>query len=394
MATVIKSKQIIDGTGKDPISYGIIVIGDDGRIARVGKTGEFSLPADAEVIDAKDLTLLPGFIDAHSHASIIPGLGDQIGQMRQPPVPQTLRAVSNLRKDIKSGVTTMRVMGEEHFMDVELKKAINADQIPGPRLLISTRGLTASNGHGRALTVADGVQEVTKIARENLAAGADLIKIFVTGGVSSSTNTLDYCGYSREEIEAAVTEAARVGKKVAAHAHGGPGIRLCVESGVHSIEHGAFVTDKDLELMEKAGTWLVGTFSILFHPTGIEMTDFDVPAIREKALKARDAVRANWAKVFASGARFAVGTDSMHGLMPYEIQCLVDFGLSPMRAITAATSQAADLLGINDKTGTLEPGKLADIVGIEGDPLSDIKSLDNVRLVLKEGKRYDGISLL
>jgi imidazolonepropionase-like amidohydrolase len=174
---------------------------------------------------------------------------------------------------------------------------------------------------------------------------------------------------------------------VAAHAHGGRGVDLCIQQGVRSIEHGAFVSPQQLELMKAKDMWLIGTFSILFHSEGIEKSDFGVPAIREKVLRAREVVSRNFEQILRSGVNLAVGTDSMHGFLAYELECLVRFGATPLQAILSATRDAARACRIEDRLGTLEQGKLADFVVIAGDPLADIRVLDRVQAVFKEGER-------
>lgn len=245
MFIAIRARRVIDGTGRPPIDHGVVVIEGD-RIRAVGRQADVAIPQGAEIIDCGTQTVLPGFVDAHSHASIIPGLGDQIGQLRQPPAPQVLRAVQNLRTDLKSGVTTMRVVGEEHFIDIDLRNAIAEGRLPGPRLRVATRPITARNGHGAALTYSDGEDEIRKHIRENVAAGCDLIKLFMTGGVSSKGTAARWYAYSRHEVEVAVEEAHRNSKPVAVHAHGGPGVRICVEAGVDTIEHGKLCDLDDL----------------------------------------------------------------------------------------------------------------------------------------------------
>jgi imidazolonepropionase-like amidohydrolase len=384
---LVKSSFLLDGTGGPPIREGWLLL-RDGRIERVGGPEERkSLPPGPETVDFAGSWILPAFIDSHTHLSIVPGQGDQLGQLRLPPAPAVLRSIPNLYRNLLSGVTTMRIMGQEHYIDLDIKAAIASGQIQGPRLLASGIGLVASNGHGVGLTTADGEQEVRKLARRNLARGADFLKIFVTGGVSSTASALDFCGYTPEEIAAAVEESRRAGTYVAAHAHGGRGVDLCIEQGVRSIEHGAFVSAQQLELMMTRDMWLIGTFSILFHPEGIEKSDFAVPAIREKVLKAREVVSRNFESIVRSGVNLAVGTDSMHGFLAYELECLVRFGATPMQAILSATRNAARACRLEDRLGTLEPGKQADFVAVDGDPLADIRALRRIQAVFKDGER-------
>ena len=391
MIRVIRCGTLFDGTGADPVRGGVIVI-EGGRIVAAGPANGTPTPPDASVIDLGTRFVMPGLVDAHSHISIVPGKGDQIAQLREPPVRQALRTTANLRLDLAGGTTTMRVMAEEHFLDVDVRDAIEAGVIVGPRLLVATRGITASNGHGRAISSFDGVDEIRRGVRENFHRGADHVKLFATGGVSTAASTLNASVYSREEIRAAVEEAERVGKYAAAHAHGGPGLRLAVEEGVSTIEHGALASDDDVALMIARKAWLICTSAILFHPTGIEQGDARRPAIMEKVRWARRVVEANFPRLLRSGVRFAVGTDSMHGLMAYELETLVRFGVSAKDALLAATRRGAEACRVANETGTIEPGKRADIIGIDGDPLRDIAALRRVDFVMKDGVTYDQLS--
>ena len=391
MFLAIKARRVLDGTGRPPIERGVVLIEGD-RIKAVGRQADMAIPGGAEAIDCGTHTVLPGFVDAHSHASIVPGLGDQIGQLRQPPAPQLLRAVQNLRADLRSGVTTMRVVGEEHFIDIELRRAIAEGQVAGPRLLVATRPITARNGHGAALTFSDGEDEIRKHIRENVAAGADLIKLFMTGGVSSKGTASRWYAYSRHEVDVAVEEAHRNNKPVAVHAHGGPGVRICIEAGVDTIEHGKLTEMDDLVEMRGRGTWLVTNNAVASHPDGIEKGDAHVPSIMAKLLESREKSRENFAAVLESGVKWALGTDSMHGLMWWEIAKVVKWGADPHDALRAATHRAAQAIGLGDQVGSLEPGKLADVISVDGDPLTDVSCLQHVGLIVQGGRRRDTLS--
>jgi len=207
MVLAVHGAQVIDGTRADPIPDGAVVV-DGGRITQVGKISALRLPAGTEILEAGG-TVLPGLVNAHTHCSIIPGLGDQTGQMRQPPLVSGFRAAGNMRRELLSGVTTARVMGEEHHLDIEMRRAIDGGVLPGPRLLCCGIHLTSAHGHGRALTTTDGIDGVRQRVRQNIAAGADWIKLFVTGGVSSVGASLEAYTYTRDEIRAACEEAHR-----------------------------------------------------------------------------------------------------------------------------------------------------------------------------------------
>ena len=378
----IRCRTLFDATGAAAVSNAVVVI-KDGRVAAAGPN--VAIPPGADVIDWSDRFVMPGLIDCHSHISIVPGLGDQIGQMKQESVPQALRATTNLRSDLFAGTTTLRVMAEERFLDLEVRNAIDQGVIPGPRLLCGTRAMTASNGHGRAHAAFDGPDEIRRGVRQNFQRGAAHVKIFTTGGVSSPGTTLNASVYTREEIRAAVEEAARVGSYAASHAHGGPGLKLSVEEGVGTIEHGALATDDDIKLMIDRNVWLIGTFSIFMHPRGIEQGDGQRPAIMEKLTAARAVMTERFPKHLASGVRFAVGTDAVHGAMAFELETLVRFGVSTRDALLAGTRWGAEACRVSDDIGTITPGKRADLIAIDGDPLTDIAAMRRVSAVMKDG---------
>ena len=390
MVVAIRAGWVWDGTGAAPIADGVVLV-DGERIARVGSAADVAVPDGAEMIERPGEFLMPGLIDAHSHITVVPGLGNQIEQLTQPIERQTMRGVANLRRMIGSGVTTARIMGEERWLDIAFKEEIERGTVDGPRLIVATRAITQSNGHGRALSAFDGVDEVRKGARENLHAGADFLKLFVTGGVSSTRGGgITYASYSRDEIRVAVEEAERAGTYVAAHAIGGPGVRLAAEAGVRTLEHGLMATDDDLALIKDKGAWIVLTQSILLHPTGIEQGDRDNPFIMAKLRDARASAGERFRAIVASGVRLAVGTDSMHGLLPFEVRCLVDWGASPSDALRAATSWAAECCRVEDRLGTLEAGKIADLITLAGNPLDEIAAIEQTRMVMTHGRRYGG----
>lgn len=389
MATAITADWLWDGTGREAIRNGAVLL-DRERIVAVGTADALTIPSDATVINRPGEFLMPGLIDAHTHITIIPGLGNQIGQLLQPIERQTMRGVGNLRRMLDSGVTTARIMGEENWLDVAFKEEVAHGTVDGPRLLVSTRMITQSNGHGRALSAFDGVDEIRKAARQNLHAGANFLKIFITGGVSSTRGGgITKASYSREEMRVCVEEAERAGTYVAAHAIGGPGIRLGVEEGIRTIEHAAMATDDDLALIVDKGAWVVLTQAILLHPTGIEQGDRNNPAIMAKLHAARAQSAERFRAIVSSGVRLAVGTDSMHGLLPFEVQCLVDWGAPNGDALLAATRWAAECCRVEDQVGTLEAGKLADVITVAGNPLEQISDIAETRLVMKGGRRVD-----
>jgi len=383
--TLIRGGAVIDGTGGPPINKGAILM-DGERIIGVGKKEEFGEKADAQVLDCCDQTLLPGLIDCHNHLSLDPRLENYLYRMADPIPALTLRACETMKIDLRSGVTTSRCMGDKGFLDVESKKAVAEGRIEGPRLLIATRGIRALHGHGFVGYPFGGIDQIQAAVRENLSAGADLIKIYITGTLRGPKGIPSY--FSKEEIQTAVDEAHRVGIPVATHCIGGIGFEWAIETGIDVIEHGYFLTDREIDLFIKSDRWLVMTPSIFFTDARIQtlpknLIDGHLQQREEVAQRVRAAIKA--------GIRFAVGTDGMHGGLAQEIQYLVDFGATPSQALRAATSNAAKVCGLEESIGTLEPGKFGDIIGVKGNPLEDIGTLKKVKTVVSRGEiKYQG----
>jgi imidazolonepropionase-like amidohydrolase len=382
MTTLLRAAGLIVSADSGYLpGHGLLV--RDGRVVRSGPAESLAAEAE-ETLDLGDLVLAPGLIDAHTHVTVRPGEGDQHGQLAESPGWQAIRGVENLRRMLASGVTTARIMGERSGIDLDFRRAVAAGELPGPRLLVSGAALSASHGHGRVLGVADGPDGVRSAVRANIAAGVDQIKLFVTGGVSSGGDLYAH-HYGREEIRVAVEEAHRVGLRVAAHAHGGPGVTLCAEEGVDTVEHGALLTSENIEAMKAHGTYLVLTNSIAFHPAGIELGDAGRPAISARLAQVRERVEESFAAVRRAGLSFAVGTDSMHGHIAFEVRWLVERGVPESEALAAATTRAAEVLGVDD-IGRLTPGSRADVVALDGNPLSDVGALERVRAVVLGGR--------
>jgi imidazolonepropionase-like amidohydrolase len=255
----------------------------------------------------------------------------------------------------------------------------------GPRLLVAGPGLSPPGGHGSVTGGVAGVGPLREAVRQRAERGADHIKIFTTGGVSSVGSSLAESNYSGEEIAAIVDEAAKAGLKVSSHAHGGPGVDLAVANGVLSIEHGTLLDDGNIAAMVAGGTWLVLTNTILFHPHGIEQGDAREPRIMAKVREAREYATANVDRIRAAGIRIALGTDSMHGLFGYELVWLVEHGWTPLAALTAATRHGGELIGQPD-VGVLAPGSRADFLALAGDPLTDITAVQRVERVFVAGR--------
>lgn len=393
MTKLITARQVIDGTGHPAISSGALLVEKD-RIVKVGKRSEMTMPAGTETVDLGDCTLLPGLIDMHGHLGM-DAMGIEEEQLAEKDAYIALQAAKNARVCLASGVTMMRIVGEKNFIDVAYRRAIEEGVMPGPRTLISTRPLVSTGGYGvfSGLVAADGPYEVRKIVRENIGAGADLIKLFVTGGGTYHTRPKplqEY--YTFEEIRAAVEVAHSFGKRVAVHAQGGPGTVWAIEAGVDTIDHGHLLSDDEVALMAKKGTALVATVAIHLYPH-VDWTA--LPFVMEWREQIQKVAGENIRKAKKYGVQFTMGTDAMHGLMWFEVACAVHrAGLTPMEAITAATKTAAEICGLGAVTGTLEAGKWADLIAVASDPLDNIEALSDVRFVMKQGHEYDPRALV
>lgn len=403
----ITGARLIDGSGRDPIAQATILIEGD-RIKAVGR--DLSVPVGATVIDAAGRTVLPGIIDCHVHGTY--RARDMRQHLLNSPTYNVLRSTAILEETLACGVTTARDMGGA---DAGFRQAIEDGYITGPRLLISIAMISQTGGHGDAWVpagmriqkrawlpspVADGVDEVRRLVRQLLMAGADLIKICATGGITSVTDSWDEAQFTVEEIRVAVTEAAMRRKGVAVHAEGVEGIRTALAAGVHSIEHGWFIDEGCVEQMLEQGTWWVPTLALV--PLSLEHrrnnTAWDrqqLAAEDVKELEIYERMQRQiplWKEAVRRGVRVAFGTDQSHRLLVgenlVEFRFMVDWlGMSPMQALVSATSGAAQCIGRND-LGMIEAGRLADLLVVDGDPLDNIRILeDRTRLhgVMKGG---------
>jgi len=359
-----------------------VVVVDTGVIVALDSTA----PADGTpVLRLPGTTLLPGLVDAHTHVSIVPSRGNQIEQMKLPAVEQLATARVNVQADLLSGVTTMRIMGQEMGVDFLLRDEIVAGRTLGPDLICAGVQIAKKGGHGHALTAVAGEDDIRRLVDANVGRGAGLVKIFTTGGVSSVASSQGDCPFTAREVRCAADAAHRHGLKLASHAHGGAGARLAMENGVDTIEHGVLFDDELIALARDCGVAVVGTFSILDHPAGIETGDATRPEIVGKLRESRGRVRAAWKGILDAGLPIAVGTDSMHGCLAFDIARLVELGASPARALRAATIDGARVCGLSDR-GSIEPGMRADLVAVLGNPLDDIRAMAAPVMVMKAGR--------
>jgi imidazolonepropionase-like amidohydrolase len=372
--------QLVDGTGREPVRDGVVLI-DEGRITAVGPRSEVQVPRDAEVLDWTGSTALPGLIDAHEHLGI--DLGDEEGLFSQPVEYYVARSVRTARIIVSAGITTIRDCGEPGTVGQQMKRAIDDGVVPGPRLVAAGRNVCRTGGHGWKMGLqADGPDALRAAVRTLVREGSDVIKIMASGGISTAGSSVMGAEFTDEEFDALIDEAHRRGRKVAAHGHGGPGVAAAVRAGVDSIEHGLFLTDEDVALMAERGTYLVVTAGSFY----VIRDNPEVPQFqKDKVGDAIDSHRAMLGRTRGTGLPIAVGTDECHGRLWFEMQLLREVGYEPLEAIRAATASGADLLGIADRVGTLEPGKLADVIAVPGDPVDDLTRIRDVTTVLKGG---------
>ncbi|GIX17010.1 MAG: Xaa-Pro dipeptidase [Rhodothalassiaceae bacterium] len=396
----LKAKRVFTAVTGEVLEDAVVLVDDHGRIAAVGRV----VPAGAVVVDLGDATLLPGFIDAHTHIS---------GEMSdnwyrdfyqgiiRPPAEQAHYAARNARKTLMAGFTTIRNVGSNDWQAVSLRNAINAGVVEGPRILAANHAIGATGGHGDGTPfppdrippdgpvkgVCNGPDACRAAVRFQIKYGADVIKFMPSGGVLSLADDVDAPQLTREEIAAIIDEAHALGRKVAAHCHGDKAARMAIEAGVDSIEHGTFLSDDTLKLMKRKGVYLVPT---LFAGEWVgRHADRYPPAVAAKARAAAAQMQLMFQRAVKIGVPIAFGTDAgvePHGLNAHEFSLMVKNGMSPKDALLAATREGAKLLGIADEAGTLEPGKIADVIAVAGDPLADITATEKVIFVMKAGR--------
>ena len=387
--TILTGATLIDGTGAPPVTGRAVVV-EDGRIAAV--VGEREAPAGT-TLRLDGLTLLPGLINCHVHLCFN-GEADPAATMLRESYPMTvIRAVQRARINVEAGVTTVRDLGGRDYAELAVRDAIRQGLIPGPRTLVAGRGICITGGHGWHMIgrEADGPDEVRKAVREQIKAGADVIKLFATGGVMTPGVEPNAAQLTLDEVRAAIEEARKAGRRTAAHAQGTDGIANCVEAGTTTIEHGVFLTEALVARMARQGTALVATLvaphAIVEGGVAAGIPEFAV----KKSVAVRDRHFDSFRLALRAGVRIAAGTDAgtplnPHGTIVPELALMVGAGMAPLDVIRAATSEAAAVTGLAHETGRIAPGLAADLLAVEGNPADSIKALDAVRLVLAAGR--------
>ncbi len=402
--TLIKAARLID-TAVGVVRENQAVLIEDEKIKAIGPAADISkgIPPETRVIDLGNATILPGLIDCHTHITSQPkNYYEDI--FRRSPIDYAVNAHVYARRTLEAGFTTVRDVGAGEFIDIALRNAVNAGTVPGPRILCAGLALGSTGGHADlngfspylsfrevSPSVADGVDAIRKAVRTNIKYGADWIKILASAGVLSEEESVGAPQYTPEEMKAAVDEAALWGRKVAAHAHGAEAIKMAIRAGVASIEHGSLIDDEGIRLMKERGTWLV---SDIYNDDYIiaEYSRLGYPdKIIEKERLVGRLQRENFRKAAKAGVKIAYGTDAgvyPHGWNGKQLGKMVEWGLTPMQAIQAATVSAADLIGWKAKVGQLTPGYFADLVAVGGDPVADVTVLEKPEFVMKGGAIY------
>ena len=404
----LKAERMFDGKSKTLVQHGVVIVQGD-KIVDVGNN--LAIPNGAQVIDLGDATLSPGFMDAHTHLTL-DFSGDfnkrRLNELDLNVSEQAIKATAYARATIEAGFTTVRdlgsrFVGSREFVDVALRNSINKGIVVGPRMLVATKGIGATGGHfdptsgfrdflfGREPDasdgIADGPDEIRKAVRFEVKNGADVIKAAVSGGVLSLADEVDTPQLTPAEMAALVDESHRLRKKVAVHCHGDQAARDAIEAGVDSIEHGSFMKPETLTLMKNKGTFLTPT--LMASEWIMSKIDNYPPALQLKARAAYNARSEMFRNALKMGIKISFGTDAAvfpHGQNAKEFALMTGLGMTPIDALRTATSNDAELLGIAQKAGTLEKGKLADIIGMPGDPTADITATERVSFVMKEGK--------
>jgi imidazolonepropionase-like amidohydrolase len=402
--TIVKAARLFDGKSDRVVTPGVVVV-QDGKIVAAG--ARVQEPAGAEVIDLGNATLLPGLMDAHTHLSF-EATGDwkkdELDRFKVPITQSAIVASVFARRTLMAGFTTVRDLGSDSLIDIGLRNAINAGIVPGPRMQVAVNSVSARGGHcdgtagyrpnllkepGPEDGVADGPDQVRAAVRFNSKHGADVIKVCASGGVLSLNDKVDSPQLTQAELDALVDEAHALGHKAAAHAHGAEAAKRAVRAGIDSIEHGSFIDDQGLDLMKQKGTYLVYT-PVLCLNERLKKAGAP-PNIVAKATAATAAADATFKRALARGVRIAFGSDAAvcpHGTQGNQLAYMVRQGMKPAAALRSATSAGAALFGVADKLGTLEAGKLADVIGVPGDPTADVSAVEKVFFVMKDGVVY------
>ena len=385
MALELRARHVWDG---DAGRTGSVTVRVEGDRIRLVEKGAQAVPQErADVLDLGDATILPGLVDMHTHLGINHQTGDMRVQMKDPPARHVAAGMQSLCADLESGVTTAKLNGDRDFYDIQVRDAIRDGVARGPRLAVSGRGVKSSRCTGGvvATCIVDDVEAIGRCADENLAAGADWIKLFSSGSVLGALADVLQPFYGFAQLSAAASKAHAAAKRMSSHCFGGEAADACIAAGVDVIDHGWLLTDWQLEAMGKRGTWLCPTVGVLTHPEGALGHVPPGPA-REEAKRRIDEVCDVARKALRIGVPLLVGTDAMHGGLAYELRALQDLGGASPVLLRAATANAAQALGLVGEIGTVHEGAAADLVVVRGNALQDVSRLADVLLVVQAGR--------
>jgi imidazolonepropionase-like amidohydrolase len=394
LPTALVNCTLIEGTGSEPIENAAIVVDGD-RIITCGPSARVVPAAPERTIDLEGMTVFPGLINLHVHYGLVLPGAMQAKYRDETPTGLAYRVAFNARDALYAGITTTRSVGERHGIDFSLRAAIEAGQVPGPRVFAGGAALAITGGHGvRQLGPAvecDGPYAFRKAARAQLKQGADHVKIMISGGISGQFESIASSQLARDEVEAVVQVAHNAGKRVCAHSGGAPAMQQAIEAGVDCLEHGYFLTEEVADLMVDRGTFLVPTICVSRAEDYLRR----IGASEWEIHKGREASERHWSAfqtAIRHGVKIGMGTDMLPGeqnegtVATYrEMELMAEAGMSPMQVLIAATRSGAEIVNASDRLGTLEPGKLADIVGCDGNPALNIRDLRRTRFVMKGG---------
>jgi len=414
-ATVILCGHLLATPGERPLRNAVVVV-ERGRIAEIRSDVPFDRDrADiarvpgSQVIDLRDKFVLPGLIDCHTHITTEYTRDVRLRRLEESDADNAIAGVAFAKRTLEAGFTTIRNVGSSGDAAFALRDAINAGLVRGPRILVAGESISPTGGHsdgthgyredlwdvpGAIEGIADGEAECRKAVRAQVKRGADVIKLTATGGVLSATAAGTDQQFFDDELKAIVETAHMLGRKVAAHAHGADGIKAALRAGVDSIEHGTFIDDEAISLFRESGAYLVPT--ILAGVWVAEMAEdegYYPPMVADKARRVGPEIQGAFARAYKGGVKIAFGTDSgvsPHGMNARELELMVEAGMPPREAIKAATINAADLCGLLDQIGTVEPGKLADIIAVDKNPLDEISALRSISFIMKDGEVIKG----